>query len=128
MASYLTITNSKELLRLPTDSIVYVDGSGDYSHIIMANGKNLVVTYQLGQIEEMLKEQLNQDGRHLVRIGKSLIINLNYLFMINPAKKQLILSDCKTIEFNLEASKEALAELKKYFESLIRLASSVIDQ
>lgn len=117
MATYLTITNSKELLRLPTENIVYVAGSGDYSDIMMADGKKRTVTCQLGQIEDMMRDQLKQDGRHLVRIGKSLIINMTYLSYINPAKKQLILSDCRHIEFYLSASKEALTDLKIYFEN-----------
>lgn len=119
MAGYLTISNNKELLRLPTDNIVYVAGSGDYSDIMMADGKTRTVTCQLGHIEDMLSAQLGQNGSHLVRIGKSLIINMNYLSYINPSKKQITLSDCKSFEYNLSASKEALTELKIYFESQI---------
>ena len=119
MAGYLTISNSKELLRLPTDNIVYVAGGGDYSDIMMADGKKRTVTCQLGQIEDMLSAQLGQNGSHLVRIGQSLIINMNYLSYINPSKKQIILSDCKSLEFSLSASREALTDLKIYFDSLI---------
>lgn len=119
MAGYLTISNSKELLRLPTDNIVYVAGGGDYSDIMMTDGKKRTVTCQLGQVEDMLSAQLGQNGSHLVRIGKSLIINMNFLSYINPSKKQIILSDCKSIEFNLSASREALTDLKIYFDSLI---------
>ena len=119
MAGYLTISNSKELLRLPTDNIVYVAGGGDYSDIMMTDGKKRTVTCQLGQVEDMLSAQLGQNGSHLVRIGKSLIINMNFLSYINPSKKQIILSDCKSIEFYLSASREALTDLKIYFDSLI---------
>ena len=116
MANYLTISNSKELHRLPIDSIIYVEGDGDYSDIMMADGKPRTVTCQLGQIEEMLARQLGTDDRNLVRIGKSIIVNLNYLVFINPARKQLILGDCRGMEFPLSASKEALSNLKDYFD------------
>ena len=102
-----------------TRHIVYVAGGGDYSDIMMAGGKKRTVTCQLGQVEDMLSAQLGQNGSHLVRIGKSLIINMNYLSYINPSKKQIILSDCKSLEFSLSASREALTDLKIYFDSLI---------
>lgn len=120
MTGYLTISNSKELYRLPTDNIIYVAGGRNYSDIMMADQHTRVVTLQLGQIEEMLKRQLGNNGKHLVRIGKSLIINLNYLTYINPAKGQLILGDCRQLEFKLEASKEALTQLKLYYENQLQ--------
>lgn len=118
MAGFLTINNAKELYRLPTDKIVCIKGNGDYSVIMMADAKSYTVTLQLGQLEEMLGNQLPSNNRDMVRIGKSLIINLGYLIYINPAKKQIKLSDCQSFEFNEQASKEALIELKNYLGTL----------
>lgn len=117
MGKYLTLSNSKELFRLPIDNIMYVAGDGDYSQIMMADGKDRTVTCQLGRMEEMMQKQLDQDGRHLVRIGKSLIVNMNFITYINPAKKLIVLSDCRGLEFKQSASKEALTDLKLYLES-----------
>ncbi len=116
MPKFFTISNAKELYRLPVDSIIYVSGDGDYSDIMMADGKPRTVTCQLGHIEEMLTRQLGTEGRNLVRIGKSIIINLDYLVFINPSRKQLVLGDCRGMEFTLSASKEALSNLKDYFD------------
>lgn len=117
MGKYLTLSNNKELYRLPIDNIMYVAGDGDYSQIMMADGKDRTVTCQLGRMEEMMQKQLQQDGRHLVRIGKSLIVNMNFITYINPAKKLIVLSDCRGLEFKQSASKEALSDLKLYLES-----------
>lgn len=118
MAGYLIIANNKELHRLPADNIVYVAGGGDYSDIMMIDGKTRTVTFQLGQMDEMLNSQLGKkNGSHLVRIGKSLILNTNFITYVNPNRKQVILSDCRNFEFTLSASKEALTALKEYFEN-----------
>lgn len=119
MKGYLTITNNKEILHIPSDNIVYVAGDRNYSEIVLADGKKRVVTCQLGILEDLMTSQLGSNGRHLVRIGKSLIINMRYLFYINPNRQELVLSDCSRIEFNLSASKEALLDLKTYLEKNI---------
>ena len=94
MLKFFTISNAKELYRLPVDSIIYVSGDGDYSDIMMADGKPRTVTCQLGHIDEMLTRQLGTEGRNLVRIGKSIIINLDYLVFINPSRKRRIAAGC----------------------------------
>jgi len=119
MKGYLTITNTKEILHIPSDNIIYVAGDRNYSEIKLADGKTRVVTCQLGVLEDLMNSQLGSDGRHLVRIGKSLIINLRYIFYINPQKQELVLSDCSRIEVKLSASKEALLQLKTYLENNI---------
>ena len=51
-----------------------------------------------------------------MRIGKSLIINLNYVYYINVPKQQLILVDWQQNRYTLSASKEALKALKDLIE------------
>jgi len=119
MKGFLTLSNSKEILHIPSDNIIYVAADGNYSKIVVANGNKCLVTMQLGDIEDKMNEQLGTDGRHLVRIGKSLIINMRYLFFINPAEKKLVLSDGKSVYISLSASKEALQKLKTYLEDNI---------
>ena len=119
MAVHITISNSRELFLFPADRIVYVEGSGDYSDITMADGKKRTLTCQLGKIEDMMRMQLKHEGKHLVRIGKSLIVNMNCIAYINPVKKQLVLSDSSRFEFHLSASREALTALKNHLEESI---------
>lgn len=113
----LVISNSKELYRLPCDNIAYVAGDGDYSEIYMTNGAIHNVTMQLGKIVDLLEEiGKDDDNFPLMRIGKSRIINKNYVTHIYPAKKKLKLCDYKNLEITIEASVEALTQLKKEFE------------
>lgn len=116
MSDFLTISNTNELLRISADSLVYISSDGNYSDIHTRDKTCRTVTIQLGVIEELIQKKLHSQNNEFVRIGKSLIINLRFLHYINPAKKQLILSDNHTFKFNLEASKEALRQLKEYLE------------
>lgn len=116
MSEYLTISNANELVRIAAESLVYVASDGNYSDIHTRDGGSRTVTMQLGSIEERIHQQLRTDENEFVRIGKSLIVNLHFLSYMNPAKKQIVLSDNHTFKFNLEASKEALRQLKEYVE------------
>lgn len=114
MDKHLLFTTSTELVRVPSAAIVYFRADGNYSAIIMADGEEYVLTLQLGQIEHRI-EQLLEDGDHrFIRIGKSLIINRDYISFINAGKQRLVLSDCRTFRHEVSASKEALKALKEY--------------
>ena len=116
MPDFLIITNTSEFLRIPAESLVFVSSDDNYSDIGTRDGHKHTVTVQLGMIEEMIKDQMPDRSREFVRIGKSLIVNLSFVHYIYPSKKQIVLSDCHTFKFSLEASKEALKLLKEYVE------------
>ncbi|MBO4581985.1 MAG: LytTR family transcriptional regulator [Bacteroidales bacterium] len=115
MSDYLVLSNSNELIRIAAERLVYVSSDGNYSDVCTCDGEKRTITLQLWVVEENIQQQLHQ-GDLFVRIGKSLIINTRYLNYINPSKRQIILSDNHTFKFNLNASKEALKQLKDYLE------------
>ncbi len=121
MSDFLTITNANELIRIPAGSLVCVVADGNYSDIRTRDGEKRTVAVQLGVIEDLIHKQLSAQEEEFVRIGKSLIVNLRFLTYINPGKKQIVLSDHHTFKLNLEASKEALRQLKDYIEREYKL-------
>ena len=116
MSEFLFHSNANELVRIAAESLVYVSSDGNYSDIHTRDGETRTVTMQLGTIEELINKQLKSAENVYARIGKQLIVNLHFLTYINPARKQIVLSDNHTFKFNLEASKEALRQLKVYLE------------
>jgi len=116
MSEYLVISTSIDLMRAASDDIVYVSSDGNYSSFVFTYGNPRVVTVQLGQVERLLAEQLTYSGADFIRIGKSLIINRNYISYINLPKQQLVLSGGHASSHNLSASKEALKQLKELIE------------
>lgn len=116
LKEYLFITTSIELMRVASEEIVYISSDGNYSNFVFTFGDKRVMTIQLGQVEHLLKDQLKLSGKDFIRIGKSLIINRNYINYINLPKQQLVLTNGYSTSYTLSASKDALRQLKEYIE------------
>lgn len=72
------------------------------------------MTFQLHYFVEALS-QLKE--KMFVRVGKSLIVNKNFVYSINITSQDLKLMDHRMNKnFKLKASKEALKELKNVLE------------
>lgn len=112
----IVISNTIELLRLSALDIFAIQADGNYSKVILTDGTNQLISMQLGQVEELLKEQLGDGSMLFVRIGRPVIINLEYLYMINLTKQEMILrsGDGRQVAFN--ASRKALQQLKQFVE------------
>ena len=110
----LKISTSVGLFRVPTDDIAYIEASGNYSDVHLFNGESMTMTFQLHYFVEAL-EKLKQN--FFVRVGKSLIVNKNFVYSINITNQDLKLMDHRMNHvFKLRASKEALKELKSILE------------
>ncbi len=116
MNELLVISTSIDFIRIPYDELLFVDAEGNYSTLTTIGDERLLVNMQLGQIEQMLVEQLPAFSHHFVRIGKSLIANLQYIRYVNIPKQKLSLYDKNGRKYQLKASKEALRKLKEYLE------------
>ena len=114
----LIISNSNELVRVKPERIVYVESDGNYSTMVLHDKTKQIFTLNLAHCQQLMEEQLGKDAMTFIRIGKQLIVNRAYIFKINPNKQQLIMSDMDVnIAFDLQASKEALKQLKALLES-----------
>ena len=114
----LIISNSNELVRVRPERIVYVVSDGNYSTMVLHDKTEQVFTMNLAHFQQMIEEQLGKEAMTFIRIGKQLIVNRAYIFKINPNKQQRIMSDMDVnIAFDLQASKEALKQLKALIES-----------
>lgn len=120
MAKRIIISKGTELVRVPADCLMYVSSDGNYSNLVTSDGRSRIVTSQLGQIEDVINDQLGDDGMIFLRLGRSLIINTEYIYLVDVAKQLLILSDFHGSFHELSASKEVLAKLKAYIESIER--------
>ena len=118
MHTHLIISTSNELLRVAASHIIYISSDGNYSNLLMSGGEIRMVTFQLGQIEEMIQQQLPEMRSNFIRIGRSLIININHVYHINISRQQLLLKD-RDNTYTLSASKEALKALKEFIEKNI---------
>ena len=112
---WLRISTSTELVRVATDEIVYVLADGNYSDLMLTNGKSRKMTFQLHFFDEVF-HQLRKNT--FVRVGRSLIVNKRYIHVINLSEQVLLFSgqqisgDIRPVR----VSREALKQLKELLE------------
>ena len=108
------IFNSRdEMLRIDVHRIVYFEADGNYTYIVTCNKLKSAVCMNLGQMEDVLAQRLKEKKNIFARIGKRYIVNLGYVYKINPLKKQLVLTDFTNFSYQLDVSREALKTLKE---------------
>lgn len=124
----LIISTSSELIRIAPENIVFFEADGNYCYMQADNdalpsttGSNnesdkRLITSQLGTIAELIKKQLGRDGLQFIQIGRSLIINRDYIYYVHTQKQQLFMTDSRRLVYHLKASKEALKQLKEKLE------------
>ncbi|MBQ4295352.1 MAG: LytTR family transcriptional regulator DNA-binding domain-containing protein [Prevotella sp.] len=113
---WLRISTSVELVRVASDEIVYVRADGNYSDLVLTNGKSRKMTFQLHFFEDVFQQLRNN---FFVRVGRSLIVNKRYIHVINLTDQMLVFSgqqitgDIRPVN----VSREALKQLKELLEN-----------
>ncbi len=121
MSKFLILTNVNELVRVAPERVMYICSDGNYSTMILTNKDEKLFSFNLATFQKTIEQQLQHESQQFIRIGKSLIINRKYIYCINIAKQQLILADqFYTQSFTLNASKEALKQLKAVLEEELK--------
>ncbi len=113
---WLRISTSTELVRVATEEIVYVLADGNYSDLVLTNGKRRKMTFQIHFFDEIF-QQLRKNM--FVRVGRSLIVNKRYIHVINLTEQTLLFAgqEIKCDIPSLRVSREALKQLKEKLEN-----------
>ena len=119
MPQHLVISKGTELHRFPLDALICVSADGNYSLFVTQDGRETVICLQLGQVEEMMHDQLGSSGDRYIRIGRGVIINIDYLHHTDISKQKQAKPDCKALRKEFSASRDALIKLKDYVEQTI---------
>lgn len=94
------------------DAILYVSADGNYCDVTLRRGVQYrSVRIQIGQLFAMIEQKRKVVEHHLERIGRSYIINMDYIQYINPKKGLVILHGEKDVE--LKIPKAAAKDLVK---------------
>ena len=113
---WLRISTSNELVRVATNEIVYVRADGNYSDIMLTNGKSRKLTFQLHFFDDAFQQLENN---MFVRVGRSLIVNKRYIYVINLREQLLIFAGQQLYGDirPLSVSRDALKQLKSLLEN-----------
>lgn len=113
VTEYLYINTRDELLRFDCSKIVYMEGDGNYTHIVMVNKLKASVCMNLSDMQRLISESLRERASIFARIGKRFIVNLTFIYHINVIHQALTVTDGVHFAFKLGISKEALKQLKQ---------------
>lgn len=112
--AWLNISTTTELVRFTMDDIVFIHADGNYSDVFLPSGKSRKLTFKLHYFEEALQRL---GHKNFVRVGKSLIVNKDYIALINLPEQRLYLNSQRMAQaYDIKASKDALKELKALME------------
>ena len=89
MEKRIVISKGTELFLIPARRLVYISSDGNYSNAVTQDGRSLLLSYQLGQLEDMIADQLGDTGFDFVRLGRRLIVNMDFVHYIDVARQLL---------------------------------------
>ncbi len=118
--SILTIKNKNEVIYLRLDNILYIQADGNYCNIYLADGGVInTLTYQRAEISRMLKEQLPESSKRFALLGRSYMVNTDYVLRIQPSKQLLTFRVNRfgtTKKVTIKVTTKALIELAERME------------
>lgn len=109
---YLYINTRDELFRIDCSNIVYMEGDGNYTNIVLINKIKASVCLNLSDMQRHISESLRERALCFARVGKRFIVNLNFVYQINIPRQTLTVTDGINFAFQIGISKEALRQLK----------------
>jgi len=116
MDRYLIIKTRDEFLRIKINDILYLEADRNYTKLLLTEGIQFTFAINLGKIEEMLENQVRDAKLILIRVGKSYIINKNYILQINLPRQKLLMLTPGGKPRELVIPKEPLKLLKDTLE------------
>lgn len=113
MKHLLLFNTRDQLLRLDISRVVYFEADGNYTHVVAMNKLKSTIGTTLARTEAALEQQLGEQARHFMRVGKRFIVNLDFVYSVDMAHQRLVMSDMATFAFQLPISKDALRRMRE---------------
>ena len=111
MKEKLLIHTVNEAYSFHPNQVVCIEADGNYSNLRLYNGSEYLLSFQLGQVESLIREQLSYTNHSFVRVGKSLIVNMDELLCVNVTRQTLEIGQLSGEKLIYNASREALKKL-----------------
>lgn len=114
MMKELILPNSgTELLKVHPSDIIYIEAEGNYCSMYLTGGFRQQLWFNRQKFIAIINEQMKTERPTFVVVGRSFIINIGYIYLINPVQGDLVLFDSTNpSQIKLHASQEALNRLK----------------
>lgn len=111
------INSRDELVIVNLNNLAYLQACGNYTEVAYIGGSTMTIALGLSKIESLIAGAYAKEQRSpFIRVGRSLLINRNYLQAIYLLRSTLILSDFQQHTLRLEVSKNLLRALKSHLQ------------
>ena len=117
MKEILIHNGSTELLKVRSSDIIYVEAEGNYCCMYLAGGYKQQLWFNRQKFIAIINEQMKAEKPVFISVGRSFIVNISYIYLINPIQGDIVLHDSKS-QIKLHASQEALNRLKELIHDL----------
>jgi DNA-binding LytR/AlgR family response regulator len=115
----LCLNSRDELLIINLEIIAYLQANGNYTQLKYIGGEDRLITIGISKIEDFIRKTWPKDRRSpFIRLGRSLIINQQFLSGISVLKQKIILSDNAGHSYALTVPKPLLKEYKERINEL----------
>ena len=119
MKEILIHNGNAELIKVRSSDIIYVVAEGNYCSMYLAGGFKQQLWFNRQKFIAIINEQMRAEKPVFISVGRSFIVNLSYIYLINTVQGDMILYDSKTPQqIKLHASQEALNRLKEMIHEL----------
>ena len=119
MKEILINNGSAELIKVRSSDIIYVVAEGNYCSMHLAGGFQQQMWFNRQKFIAIINEQMRAEKPVFISVGRSFIVNLSYIYLINPGQGDMVLYDSKSkAQIKLHASQEALNRLKEMINEL----------
>lgn len=117
MQHELIVRNSTELYRFSALEIAAMLADGNYCTVILTDGTRELLPCKLKHMEELCNDQLGAYKGNFVRIGRSAMINQEYIYNINIPERRIVMRSFSGSKLRLDhLPPEALKALKMFVE------------
>ena len=119
MKEILIHNGGTELIKVRSSDIIYVEAEGNYCCMYLTGGFKQQLWFNRQKFIAIINEQMRAEKPVFISVGRSFIVNLAHIYLINPVQGDMILYDSKAPQqFKLHASQEALNRLKEMIHDL----------
>ena len=117
MKEILIHNGGTELLKVRSSDIIYIEAEGNYCCMYLAGGYKQQLWFNRQKFIAIINEQMKAEKPVFISVGRSFIVNISYIYLINPIQGEMVLYDGKS-QIKLHASQEALNRLKEVIHDL----------
>ena len=104
---------SQKVYLIDPASLMCIEADQNYSNWYFSDGTSLTLTCQLGVCEELITGQVSNEVLTLARIGRSAIVNFQYISQIDMTNKTLVISNQNNIVKKIAVSEDILKIIKE---------------